>query len=618
MPYNPTFTTRPEIAGTFGAVSSTHWLATQTAMAMLEKGGNAFDAAVAGGLVLQVVEPHMNGIGGDAVAIIQTADGKAPQVLCGQGVAPAGATVAHYRSEGLSIIPGTGLLAAVVPGAFDAWMLMLRDHGTMTLAEVMAPAIGYARDGFPLVAGAVSTIAGVADLFRAEWQSSANVYLPQGGLPEVGALFANPRLADTYSRLLAEGSRAGADRERQIEAARAAFYKGFVAETIERYALSTPVLDASGLHHKGVLTAADMAAWQASWEAPVTYDYRGLTFCKSNAWGQGPFLLQTLALLKGFDVGAMDAVSADFVHTLVEAMKLAFADRDAYYGDTKFTDVPLKALLSDAYNDERRKLIGETASLEQRPGSPDGRVPRLPRHEYGVRQIATTGTGEPTRVEREQRESYNRDGGAVQLARVRAARGPAEGDTCHIDVVDRHGNAAAVTPSGGWLQSSPVIPELGFPLGTRGQMFWLEEGLPSTLAPGRRPRTTLTPTLALRDGKFYMAFGSPGGDNQDQWIIQFLLRHVDHKLPLQAATDTPQLQSNHMINSFYPRPAAPGRLVMESRFPAETIKELERRGHQVEVSGPWSLGRNCAVTKDGKLMHAAATPRMMQAYAVTR
>ena len=261
------FTTRPELSGTFGAVSSTHWLATQTGMAMLDKGGNAFDAAVAAGLVLQVVEPHMNGMGGDAVMICHPADGSGPQVLCGQGVAPARATVEHYRREGLSIIPGTGLLAAVVPGAFDAWMLMLRDHGTMTLAEVMAPAIGYARDGYPIVEGAVSGIASVAQLFRTEWKSSAAVYLPGGQPPAAGSLFSNPKLAETYSRLLAEGARAGADRERQIEAARAAFYKGFVAEVIERFALSTPVLDASGRHHKGVLTAADMAGWQATWEA---------------------------------------------------------------------------------------------------------------------------------------------------------------------------------------------------------------------------------------------------------------------------------------------------------------------------------------------------------------
>jgi gamma-glutamyltranspeptidase / glutathione hydrolase len=609
------FTTRPEIAGTFGVVASTHWLASQVGMMILEKGGNAFDAAVAAGFMLQVVEPHMNGVGGDAVILIQPKGAAMPQVICGQGTAPAGATVAHYRSEGLDLVPGTGLLAPCIPGAFDAWMLMLRDHGTMRLEDVIAPAIGYARDGFPLIHGVVTAIAGVAELFRNEWKSSAALYLPGGQPPAAGSLFRNVTLADTYARILKEAQAAGSDRIRQIEAARGAFYKGFVAEAIEAYATKTAVMDASGNRHKGVLAAADMAGWQATYEKPATYDYHGYTVCKAGPWTQGPVLLQVLALLKGYDIAAMDTVGADFIHTLVEAKKLAYADRDAWYGDPDFVDVPLKTLLSDAYNAERRKLIAAQASRDLRPGSPDGRAPKMAAYKVASAFAAAAGVGEPARLEQ---ESYDRSGGAVGLAGSRAARGPAEGDTCHLDVIDRHGNMVAATPSGGWLHSSPVMPALGFPLGTRAQMFWLEEGLPSSLAPGRRPRTTLTPSMALKDGKPYLAFGSPGGDNQDQWIVQFFLRHADHKLNLQAAIDAPMLQSDHWPNSFYPRQAFPAKVIMESRFPKATIDELRRRGHAVEVTGEWQLGRNCAASTDGKLLKGAATPRLQQAYAVGR
>lgn len=607
------FTTRPIISGTFGVVASTHWLASQIGMMILEKGGNAFDAAVAAGLLLQVVEPHMNGPGGDAVILIQPKDKERPTVICGQGVAPAGATTAHYRREGLDLVPGTGLLAAVVPGAFDAWMLMLRDHGTMKLSQVMAPAISYARNGYPLIAGISNAIAGVEALFRDAWSTSAPIYLPGGAVPKPGTLFTNKRLAKTFSRILKEARAAGSDRVKQIDAARAAFYKGFVAEAIEAFATKTAVLDASGQPHKGVLTAADMAAWQATHEQAVTYDYRGYTVCKPGPWSQAPVLLQVLALLKGFDIAAMDTTGPAFIHTLMEATKLAYADRDAWYGDPNFVDVPLTTLLSDPYNDARRAMIEPTASLALRPGSPDARQPVLP--QLTSRGGAAAGVGEPARMEQ---ESYDRSGGAVGLAGSRAARGPAEGDTCHLDVIDRHGNMVAATPSGGWLHSSPVIPALGFCLGTRAQMFWLQEGLPSSLAPGRRPRTTLTPTMALKDGKRHLAFGSPGGDNQDQWIAQFFLRHVEHGLNLQAAIDAPMLQCEHWPNSFYPRQAHPGKIIMEGRFPDTTIEALRARGHQVEITGSWQLGRNCAAAIDGRLLRAAATARLQQAYAVGR
>ncbi|MBL8833628.1 MAG: gamma-glutamyltransferase family protein, partial [Rhodospirillales bacterium] len=608
--------------GTFGVVSSTHWIASQVGMGVLEKGGNAFDAAVAAGFTLQVVEPHMNGLGGDAVIIACTADGK-PKVICGQGTAPAKATIAHYRAQGIETIPGTGLLAAVVPGAFDAWLTMLRDYGTMTLAEVLSPAIGYAKDGFPLLPGVAGAVQSVSEIFKTEWKSSAATWMPGGNVPAAGTLFTNPKLADTMQRLLAEGASAGPDREAQIEKARNAYYKGFVAEAIDRFCRENEIMDVSGKRHKGVLSADDMAAWRAPVEDPTTFDYRGITVCKAGPWSQGPVFLQVLALLQGYDIASMDTTGPEFIHTLVEATKIAYADREAWYADPDFNDVPMKTMLSAKYNDERRKLIGDTANFDLRPGAPDGRNPSLPKFNVvGTKKMipGMGGFGEPARVESDAlaTERY-RDGGASAMARAgRAARGPAEGDTCHLDVIDRWGNTVACTPSGGWLQSSPTIPDLGFCLGTRGQMFWLQEGLPSSLTPKMRPRTTLTPSLAMKDGKPWMAFGSPGGDNQDQWIAQFFLRHVDHKLNMQAAMDAPMLQTDHWPNSFFPREARPGKVQLESRFPKETIEALKAKGHDIEVGGEWSLGRNAAAKREGKLMKAAATPRLQQAYAVGR
>ncbi|WP_205613526.1 gamma-glutamyltransferase family protein, partial [Streptomyces sp. S5] len=364
------FTTRPTLQGTFGMVSSTHWLASQSAMAVLEDGGNAYDAAVAAGFVLHVVEPHLNGPAGEVPLLLAPHDGEV-QVLCGQGVAPAGASAAHYRSLGLDLVPGTGPLAAAVPGAFDAWMLLLRDHGTRTLAEVLTYAIGYAEDGHAPVERVTATVETVRDLFTTEWTSSAEVYLPGGEAPAPGELFRNPALAATWRRLIAEAEEAGgADRVAQIEAARAVWRTGFIAEALVRQA-ARPTMDTTGTRHTGTLTAEDLAGWSASYEAPVTHDWRGWTVCKAGPWSQGPSMLQQLALLPE-ELPAYG--SADYVHLLVEGCKLAMADREAWYGDA--AEVPVGALLSEEYNEERRALIGDRASLELRPGSPEGRSAR--------------------------------------------------------------------------------------------------------------------------------------------------------------------------------------------------------------------------------------------------
>ncbi|MFD4708544.1 gamma-glutamyltransferase family protein [Streptomyces sp. NPDC058430] len=613
------FTTRPTLQGTFGMVSSTHWLASQSAMAVLESGGNAYDAAVAAGFVLHVVEPHLNGPAGE-VPIILAPAGEDVSVLCGQGVAPAGATVAHYRSLGLDLVPGTGPLAAAVPGAFDAWMLLLKDHGTKSLAEVLSYAIGYAEDGHAPVERVGETVETVRALFEDEWPSSAEVYLKDGASPKPGELFRNPQLAATWRRVIEEAEEiagdAGDKRVAEIEAARAIWREGFIAEALVRQA-GRPTMDTSGTHHTGTLTAADLAGWSATYEAPATYDWNGWTLCKAGAWSQGPAFLQQLALLPD-ELPAYG--SAEYVHLLIEGCKLAMADREAWYGDAGPEDVPVAELLSDEYNAARRALIGDKASHELRPGSPRGTEPRISAHAHAVAAgddgfdamgIAGAGAGEPTVAKSGDQEV--------------AADGATRGDTCHLDIVDRWGNMVAATPSGGWLQSNPVVPELGFPLGTRLQMAWLEEDLPNSLTPGRRPRTTLTPSLALKDGVPVLAFGTPGGDQQDQWQLHFFLAvalraAVRGGLDLQGAVDAPNWHNDSFPGSFFPRGMRPGSVTVESRVGEDVVEELRRRGHEVTVGAPWSEGRLCAVARDPEtgVLSAAANPRGMQGYAVGR
>ena len=591
------FTTRPEILGTFGVFTSTHWIASAVGMSILEKGGNAFDAAVAAGFVLQIVEPHLCGPGGDMPAVIYSRKKDKVEVICAQGPAPAGATIEHYTAEGLKLIPGNGLLATVIPGAFGGWMLMLRDYGTMSVREVLEPAIFYAEHGHPVLARVSDTIKGLAGFFEKEWPTSHATWMPGGSVPEPLSNFKNPVLAETWKRVIAEAE-TKADREEQIEAARDAFYRGFVAEAIDRYLRDAEVMDASGARHKGVLTADDMAGWQPTVEAPQTYDYGDWTIAKTPTWGQGPVLLQSLALLKGTDIAAMDPAGPDFVHTVVEAMKLSFADREVYYGDPRFAEVPIDHLLSDGYNDERRKLIGTEASHELRPG----KVPGFEEQHALTLSMLNEMSGKGTVYE-------------PTMAHLSEKRG----DTVHIDVIDRWGNMVSTTPSGGWLQSSPVVPGLGFALNSRAQMFWLKPGLPTSLVPGKRPRTTLTPSIGLYEGRPTLAFGTPGGDQQDQWQLPFFLRYVHHRKNLQAAIDLPLFHTSHFPGSFYPRTSSPGEIMVESNIGKDVLDELRRRGHRVTAADPWTVGRLTAARRDKDgLLRAAATPRLMQAYAVGR
>ena len=507
MPQGSTFTTRPQLAGTFGMVASTHWLASAAGMAVLEKGGNAFDAAVAAGLLLQVVEPHLNGPGGEVPVIGYDAGEGAVFVLDGQGPAPAAATPQAFGQLGRDLVPGSGVLAACVPAAFGTWLHLLAAHGRLRLREVMEYAIGYARDGYPVLPGISAGIASVAAAFRDHWPTSAEVYLANG-VPATGTRFANPLLAGIYQRILTEAEAAAPGREAQIEAARQAFYEGFVAEAIGAYLARAEVMDVTGEPHRALLAADDLARWRPSSEPPVTADYAGLTVCKTGPWGQGPVFSQQLALLAGFELAAMAPGGAEYIHTVVECAKLAFADR--------------------------------------------------------------------------------------------------------------FGNVVTATPSGGWLQSSPVIPGLGFCLGTRAQMFALTPGLANTLAPGKRPRTTLSPTLVLRGGEPYLAFGTPGGDQQDQWSLGFFLNHVQYGMNLQEAIDAPAFHTRHFPSSFYPRESFPLAVDVEERAGQAVIAGLTRRGHRVTVAPPWSLGRVSAVARADGFLYAAANARGMQGYAVGR
>ena len=602
------FTTRPEIRGTFGVVASTHWLASQTAMGVLERGGNAFDAVCAGAFVLQIVEPHLNGPGGEVPILYWSQKEKRVRVLCGQGTAPARASAATFRRMGLDLVPGIGLLPASVPGAFGAWATLLRDHGTWSLADVLRPALEYARDGFIVVPRIVEAIVAVRELFEKEWTSSRDVWLPGGRAPRPHESFANKAVAATYTSVLEEAARASSDRVGQIEAAMDLWYRGFVARAIGDYYANVPVRDTTGERNKGLLRYEDLAGWQPSYEEPVTRDFGNWTVAKCGPWSQGPMFLQQLALLEQAELGGMSPTDPVFVHRVVEACKLAMADRLAWYGDPKFVEVPLAQLLSKEYAAARWDSVGDRASSELRAGHPAGQAPRLPDLDAAQRTLKNSdtryGVGEPT---------------FAQLAKEEVF----VGDTCHIDVIDRHGNMIAATPSGGWLSSSPVVPGLGFPVTTRLQTSWLDDGVANQVAPGKRPCTTLSPSFALKDGEPTLAFGTPGGDQQDQWSLIFFIRHALMGMNLQEAIDAPSWHIDHFPGSFWPRSTTLNKVTVESRMPAETATALKERGHNVVVGEPWSEGRlsACGRERDAKgrwILKAAANPRRMQGYAVGR
>ena len=495
------------------------------------------------------------------------------------------------------MVPGTGLLAACVPGMFDTWMLLLRDYGTMRLADVLAPAIYYARDGHPLVERASATIATVAQLFREHWPTSAAVYLPGGKVPATGTLFTNPTLAETYARVLREAESAGGDRVRRSRRRARPGRQGFVAEAIDRFCRTQEVMDVSGAAASRRAHRRRHGALAGPCRGAAHLRLRPLHRVQGRPWAQGPVMLQQLALLKGFDLDDADPVSADFVHLWSNAPSSPMPTARSS------TAIPISSRC-------RWRRCCRTPTTTSGASS----SPTRPRSSCGPARSRASARWSSCGARTAQRAVGGMGAGEPTVGRL----GEVRGDTVHFDIVDQAGNMVSATPSGGWLQSSPVIPELGFCLGTRAQMFWLEEGHPAALAPGKRPRTTLSPTLALRDGEPYLAWGSPGGDQQDQWTTQLFLRHVHAGMNLQEAIDAPAWHSEHFPISFWPRTARPGVLVVEGRLPAETVKELERRGHIVEVDADWCEGRLTAASRDGRRRRAAANPRGMQGYAAGR
>ena len=574
------FTTRPVIMGTHGMVTSGHYLASRIGLHILEEGGNAVDAGVAMGFALAVLEPYIYGIGGEVPILIYLADEKRVVSLSGQGPAPQRATIEWFRKNRIETIPGDGLLAAAVPDAVSTWIAALSRFGTMRLAQVLSPAMDLAERGFPMFGRLASAFERSKEQFLEKWPSSARAYLPDGRVPAVGEIYVQKDLAGMFAMLVeAESRERRRGRREALQAAHDVFYKGEIAKRIITFLTESRLPDSTGKLHGGLITKEDLSRYATRVEDPVTANYRGYDVFKCGPWSQGPVFLQQLTIMEGFDLASLGHNSPEYIHLLIETAKLAFADREKYYGDPDFVDVPLDILLSKAYAAKRRTLIDpECASLELRPGNAP---PVKPRERKGGLDIH-------------------------------------KGDTTHLDAADQWGNMMSATPSGGWFRSSPVIEGLGFPLGTRMQMFYLDKGHANALSPGKRPRTTLTPTIVLKDGRPFMALGTPGADQQDQWSLQFFINCVDFSMNMQVAVDAPTFHTSHFPASFHPHSAQPGIMHLESRIPESTIAALRGKGHTVEVGGDWSHGRVLGIRfdADSGVLYGVATARLDTGYAM--
>ncbi len=578
--------TRPVIRGRSLVVSCGHYLAALVGMRMHALGGNAIDAGIAMVFAQAALECQSFGFGGEVPILVYFARDRRVVAINGNMCAPAAATIEWFRARGIAMIPGDGFLPAGVCAVPDALIMALDRYGRLTLEQVVAPAIELASGGFPMYEGMLRSLVQHEARFRAEWPTSAALFLPGGALPRIGDTWRNPDLARTFERLVdAERSARSRGRSAALQAARDCFYRGPIAGEIVAFQRDTAVRDANGTVSPGLLTADDFAGFQTRLEAPVTINYRGYDVYKCGPWSQGPVFLQQLALLEGIDLRSLGHNSTSYIHVLMEAAKLALADRERYYGDPEFAEVPLAGLLSKSYAAARRRLIDpHAASTDLRAGDP-----------------------------------YPFQGGERRADPAHVPGRAWDGGTTGTRAIDADGNMFSATPSGGWLRSSPIIPGLGFCLGTRGQMFWLTDpGHPGALRPRKRPRTTLSPSLVLRGDRPYMVFGTPGGDQQDQWTVQFFLNVVDFGMDLQDAIDAPAYHTAHMPSSFYPRAARPGEIVVEGRVPGSVIEELRARGHTVEVVGDWSLNYTTAAAFDGErgLIEAAASSRGERNYAL--
>jgi len=571
------FTTRPVVMGANGVVTSTHYLASVAGLKALQDGGNVVDAGATMWFCLTLLKPHLVGPAGEVPILLYWADEEKVVAVNGQGPAPMNATIDWFLEQGYPMIPEDGFTPAVVPGAFDAWLMTLEEYGTFTLGRVMEPALRIARDGFPVYPTLKAFLERGRDRFMSEWPASAETYLPGGRVPEIGQLLRNPGWYNTFKEVAETESRAGS-KSAGIDAARKHFYDGPIARAIVEFTQSFGCRDVYGKENHGLITLEDFQRYHARFEEPVTVNYRGIDVYKCGPWCQGPVFLQQLNLLEGYDLRDMGHNTVEYLHTWIECAKLAFADREQYYADPDYVVVPLGMLLSKEYAEKRRKLVDlDKASMLLRPG--------------GV---------EPIELEE------------------RSERSGFEGDTVHLDAVDRDGNMLAATPSGGWIRASPLVPGLGFPLGTRGQFFHLDPGHVECLEPGKKPSTTLTPSLALKDGRQYMAFGTPGGDRQDQWTLQFFLNHVEFGMNVQEALDAPTVHTNHFPGSFWPHTVKPGEVAVEPRIPGDVVKGLEEKGHRIAMSSPWSHGRCLAIRicPDTGVMYGGASPRTGEPYAL--
>ncbi|PYV10254.1 MAG: gamma-glutamyltransferase [Acidobacteria bacterium] len=571
-------TMRPVVRGRACAVASMKPEATQAAERILLAGGNAFDAIVAGQAVLGLVDAAANGIGSDAVLLVYDARSKKVFSINAEGTAPRLATIDWYKkNQGGKIPVNEGLLSATVPGAVDAWYTLLERWGTMTFAQVLAPAIEIAEQGFPIGERLARGIAATKKLHN--HPTSVRLYFPGGEAPRPGEIFRNPDAARTLRRLVeAERESAARGRREALRAARDRFYKGDIARAMARFS------EENG----GLFRYEDFAAYSAKVEEPVSIDYRGYQVYKNPSASQGPAELFALRLLEGYDLKALGHNSTDYIHTAVEAVKLAFADRDKYLGDLDFIRVPYEGLLAREYARERRKLIDAArASLELRPGVPEKFMKDMPELDRPM-DVDLTG------------------------------RGDHFGDTSYIAVVDRDRNMITFTPSlHSGFGTGVVMGDLGFAFNCRGDYYSLVEGQANALAPGKRPRSTLQGTLVLKDGQPAMVAGSPGGDDQCMRTLQTFLNMVEFGMNVQQAIEAPRWSTRSFPSSPFPHTMYPGDLTVESRVPESVRQALAARGHKVHVSGPWSLGSNAAIVIDPKtgVLAAGADPRV-DAYAL--
>lgn len=563
---------RPVIRGRFNAVTSMKPEATWAAERILSAGGNAFDAIVAGQAALGVADASANGVGSDAVILIYDAKAKKVWSLNAEGTAPKLATIEWYEKNNGGKLPvDDGLLAGTVPGVVDAWYIMLDRWGTMSFAQVLAPAIDMAENGFPISNGLAGAIAGSKKLKK--YPSSTRVYYPDGRAPQRGEIFRNPDLARTLKKLVeAEKQNSRKGRHKALQAARDRFYKGDIARAIAKFS------EENG----GLFRYDDFASYTAKVEEPVSTNYRGYQVYKNPSANQGPAELFTLNLLEGYNLKALRHNSAEYIHTCVEALKLAFADREKFLGDMDFIHIPYEGLLSKDYARERRELIDPNhASLEFRPGSPEKFMK------------ASLPVGYPV--------ALNFTGDADH-----------EGDTSYIGVVDKYRNMVTFTPSlHSGFGTGVVLGELGFILNCRGDYYSLKPGEANALAPGKRPRSTLQGTLITKDGQPHMIMGSPGGDDQIMRTMQTFLNMVEFGMDVQHAIEAPRWSTRSFPASPFPHTMYPGEMSVEARVPESVRNALIAKGHRLKVTAAWSMGNNGAIVVDLKsgILSAGADPR---------